>query len=327
MKTVAVIGLGNISNRHRENIRSLIPNATIIAVSNRETSQITNVKNADIVLNNFKDLYDFSIDFAIVASPATFHIAHSEYLLKGDIPVLVEKPLSVDVESTRKFISLCKTAKVPAAVGYCLRYLKSAIEMKRLAAERYCGEIHNVAIEVGQFLPTWRESVDYRKSVSAQRNLGGGVLNELSHEIDYAHWIFGDLKARYSSLRSSKELALEVEDQASIVATTSNDTELTLKLDFLQKSPTRFCKVVGSNCTIVWNLLRDEILRLDDSGSTLIFAGGGVANPNQKYLDMFEDFLKLVEGAPNECVRPKDALKTVRFIEDCRSLARKWSLM
>ena len=41
------------------------------------------------------------------------------------------------------------------------------------------------------FLPNWRSNRDYRKSSSLKKVEGGGVLLELSHEIDYIRNLFG----------------------------------------------------------------------------------------------------------------------------------------
>ena len=66
--------------------------------------------------------------------------------------------------------------------------LKDYVDSKKL------GKIFSVRCEVGQNLMYWRKDRDYRSSVTANRNLGGGVLLELSHELDYLSWIFGPCK-------------------------------------------------------------------------------------------------------------------------------------
>ena len=48
-------------------------------------------------------------------------------------------------------------------------------------------------------LPTWRKG-DYTKSVSAKKKYGGGVINELSHELDLMLYLFG--KPKQSSTNS-----------------------------------------------------------------------------------------------------------------------------
>ena len=47
----------------------------------------------------------------------------------------------------------------------------------------------------------WRPKQDYHTSYSAYKNKGGGVLLDLSHELDYATWIFGSLKPQYSQIK------------------------------------------------------------------------------------------------------------------------------
>ena len=40
-----------------------------------------------------------ALDAAIIASPAKFHIEHSLEILKANIPVLIEKPISDNLEN------------------------------------------------------------------------------------------------------------------------------------------------------------------------------------------------------------------------------------
>ena len=57
----------------------------------------------------------------------------------------------------------------------------------------------NLSPEVGQYLPDWRPGTDYKSGVSAQKDLGGGALLELSHELDYLQWFFGNFTHRCQS--------------------------------------------------------------------------------------------------------------------------------
>ena len=45
-----------------------------------------------------------------------------------------------------------------------------------------------------------------------EKNLGGGVLNDLSHEIDYALSIFGDFKIVYSYTNKISNLDIDTND-------------------------------------------------------------------------------------------------------------------
>jgi hypothetical protein len=48
-----------------------------------------------------------------------------------------------------------------------------------------------VSAYVGQDLRDWRPGRDHRTTASATQQAGGGVLRDLSHELDYLLWLFG----------------------------------------------------------------------------------------------------------------------------------------
>ena len=91
-------------------------------------------------------------------------------------------------------------------VGYVLRYCEAAKFIKDQLSQNIYGKPIDVRIECRSFLPDWRPDQDYRQSASARKELGGGVLLELSHEIDYANWLFGPLISIQAILQHSKTL-------------------------------------------------------------------------------------------------------------------------
>ena len=65
-------------------------------------------------------------------------------------------------------------------------------------------------------MPSWRPNSDYTKSVSAIKKLGGGVLLELSHDIDYLVWLFGNVKWVNSTIHRQGNLKIDTEDTAHV---------------------------------------------------------------------------------------------------------------
>ena len=105
---------------------------------------------------------------------------------------------------------------------YNLRYNRSLNFFKNSFQTGILGDLHSVRCEVGHYLPYWRTNTDYRKSVSAQKILGGGVLLELSHEIDYLIWIFGSISKVNAFLTRHSSLEIDVEDTAYLRLELSN---------------------------------------------------------------------------------------------------------
>ena len=54
-------------------------------------------------------------------------------------------------------------------------------------------KVFNINIISNSYLPKWRKR-DYRTSYSSSKSQGGGVLLDLSHELDYLTWIFPNIK-------------------------------------------------------------------------------------------------------------------------------------
>lgn len=268
----AVVGLGDIAERHRRNIRSLWPNSNIYAISSSGRAAKAPIANCDNFVTNIVDLPVKAIDMAIIASPAPFHVAHAMTFMRAGIPTLIEKPLCTNLEEASTLKQCAEDYNSRVAVGYCLRFLPTAGLMKKLIKGRKVGQVLNVFIEVGQYLPQWRPSKHYKETVSANAALGGGALLELSHEFDYCQWIFGGLSLKHAYLRRSDQLQLDVEDIVDIVAILPNGALVNIHLDFLQQKAHRHCRVVGSEGTLNWDLIKNEVTFCNNDGCATLYS-------------------------------------------------------
>lgn len=314
MKKIAVIGLGNIATRHRRNLKQLFPNAVLFAMSASGRIPIEAVTDCDFVIGSIDQLIDAKIELAIIASPATFHAKHAIPLIKASIPTLIEKPVVAEVKDIIALQNVIKETKTPVAIGYCLRYLPSALTVKELLMKDKLGVLYNVFIQTGQYLPDWRPNKDFRDTVSANKYLGGGALLELSHELDYAQWLLGDLTVEHAILRSSKELALDVEDMADIVLSSEQGVISHIHLDFLQRSVQRNCSLIGSKGRLEWNLIENSVIFYGSEGVEEIYSEPEW-DKNKMYLAMVEDFVGMINGDPHQCVELSMAAKTVQLID------------
>ncbi|MGB9544740.1 Gfo/Idh/MocA family protein [Vibrio harveyi] len=314
MNTVAVIGLGNIAARHRRNLRHLFPESRLLAMSSSGRIPNETISDCDQVVSSIEELIQQNVEFALVASPAPFHAQHAIPLLDAGIPVLIEKPVTAGIEEAKKLIAAAEHAQTPVAVGYCLRYLPSSQVVKQLLDAQNIGTLLNAQVEIGQYLPDWRPTKDYRETVSAKASLGGGALLELSHELDYAQWLLGDLNVQFSHLRSSTHLGLEVEDLVDILATTESEAVVSIHLDFLQRQAFRRCRFIGTQGTIEWDLIENEVKQTLLSEPSVIYREPDW-DKNQMYLNMVMDFVAKIEGKTNACIDLNQAFKTIELIE------------
>lgn len=317
MKKAAVIGLGNIAIRHRHNLKLLFPEIELLAMSASGRIPKENISDCDGIATNINELIKAQVELAIVASPAPFHAQHAIPFIEAGIPTLIEKPVTTTVEDAKAINRAIELHKTPVSIGYCLRYLPSAQQLKSSLEQGIIGTLYNAHIEIGQYLPDWRPSKNYQHSVSAQKKLGGGALCELSHELDYAQWMLGPLQVKKSILRSSKELALDVEDMVDILALTESGAVATIHLDFLQRKVHRQCSFVGSKGRIDWDLILNQ-LTFTTATETSVLYSDPKWDKSQMYLAMIEDFVQMIKKNKHTCIKFTEAISTVSLIDDIK---------
>lgn len=311
-----VVGSGSIARRHIGNIKMLFSHARIgcISASGRALAQ-EEVGADTVIYPSLEQALQDKPVLAIVASPAPFHVSHAAVLLQAGVPVLVEKPLSDSLATFAIAGDVLRANRDKVEVAYNLRFMPSAIKLKCLLDEGVLGNIHSVAIDVGQYLPDWRPASDYRKNVSARKELGGGVLLELSHELDYLGWLFGSFETAYCIASNSGALEIDVEDKVDAILTSRSGLVASLHMDFLQRAPSRTCRIIGQNGTLVWSILRNSISLLGEKGTETTLFSEPEYDRNTMYLDELARFFKVAAGELLPAVDVEQALSTLCLIE------------
>lgn len=255
-----IMSLGSIGQRHLRNLRTTYPDAEI-AVWRRPSGHGHEVPSgADRLCFSLKEVLTFAPEAAIIASPASFHLEAALALAGAGVHLLVEKPLSVSAAGIDALIRLCQEQGVVLMVGYNLRFMPSLMRLRELVRAGAIGQILSARVEVGQYLPDWRPNTDYRQGVTARAALGGGVLLELSHDIDYLLWTLGLPEQVTAAGGKYSDLDWDVEDLAEILLEYHEPRRLvSIHLDMLQRCPTRTCRVVGSAGVLLWDCIADRL--------------------------------------------------------------------
>lgn len=247
IKRALVAGFGSIGERHFRLLRDALP-ATDIRVLRRPESLPTAG-----VLYDLEDACNFAPEVAIISNPAPFHLETATALANAGTHLLVEKPISNDTNGVGDLISLCSDKNRILQVGYNLRFLEAVQRFRSKIKSGTIGDVQVVRCEIGQFLPDWRPGKDYRQSVSARSDLGGGALLELSHEIDLLNWIFGDIAWIRAWTGRLSQLEIDVEDCVMLQMGFSSGAVGQAGMDFLRRDATRSCIAIGSKGTLKWD--------------------------------------------------------------------------
>lgn len=316
LKKVLVVGSGSIAKRHITNLRNLFPHVSVICVGASGRMLDPAEVGASKTASDIATAIGQKPDFAVVASPAPYHLSHADELLAANIPVLIEKPLCTSVRECEDMDLRRHTAGI--GVAYNLRFMPAAQTVKKLLDDGVVGPISTAFAEVGQFLPDWRPGSDYRKGVSARSELGGGALLELSHELDYLNWFFGPFFRALGVIRSAGNLEIDVEDTVDVLLQKRGGQLVHVHLDFLQRHPSRHFKAVGATGTIKWDLIANKVVLFRSDGSTEQVYADPNYDRNQMYIDQMIAFIDFVKGAADFESSLDSSMEVMRLVESIR---------
>lgn len=322
---ILIVGLGSIGKRHLRLARKLLPQAEIAVF--RHKIDLVVPEGADHIFSNMSEILVFAPKLAVIASPATFHLSTAMQLAEAGVHLLIEKPLSATSEGVKELLETCEKVNTVLAIGYNLRFLQSLQKFKTMLDSQVIGSVWSVRSEIGQYLPSWRPDSDYRKGVSAQYVLGGGVLLELSHEIDYLRWIFGEVDWVQAILTQQSDLEIDVEDTAHLLlGFDAHGTERRLlasvNLDFIRQDATRLCTAIGKLGSLRWNGITGtvELWKLGDKSWEEVFKHQ--PSRDESYTAEWQNVISCVEHGTKPLITGIDGLKVLEVIEALRLSAK-----
>ena len=240
---ILIIGFGSIGARHARVANSL--GWDLALVSKQVNLPYQTFSSISTALN------EFSPQAVIIATETTEHyrcICELEKHAQG-LKILVEKPLfdtEIDFQPihNRYF------------VAYNLRFHPV---YKKIKNEIKNEKVIYAHITCGSFLPNWRSGRNYLESYSASILRGGGVLNDLSHEIDCAIGWFESKQLKYGNCKNSETLKIETEDHCSMMLTNDSKANIFVHIDYLSRIPYRRGIIHCESKTIQYDFIAKSV--------------------------------------------------------------------
>ena len=106
---------------------------------------------------------------------------------------------------------------------------------------------------------SWRKNIIYNKSYSSDKKKGGGVLLDLSHEIDYITWILGSFTKKYFIYQKFSNLKTTSNDFVSLIGSNKKTKYMLINLDYFSKIPKRQIIIEGItlfSCDLIKNSIK-----------------------------------------------------------------------
>jgi len=314
---VLIFGLGSIGKRHLRLLRQHWPSLEIGVLRSGHGRDCSELQLTDRIFSDLDTALDWQPSAAVIASPAPFHLEQSLPLARNGVPLLIEKPIGTGDEFPQGWQELLTLShELTVMVAYVLRLDPCASFVKHQLENQCLGELVEADFYCGSWLPIWRPGLDYRQSASARSELGGGVLLELSHELDLAQYLLGQIKVDSALIQNSGLLELDVEDKAILLCRDSAGLSVTIRLNSCTQPARRAVTLRGSQGELQWNIL-DSSVQLSLVERKIDEFKSGITS-DERYLLQLEHFFACISGLALPLCSVEEALNVLDLVGQAR---------
>lgn len=184
---------------HSGNLMAEVVAGTDVSLDNLEVFKQEYQEEFNQSVNGYLDYREMvekeNLDAVMVMTPDHFHEEHAQYVIEHELPVFLEKPLSISVESCDRIISLAEKRKVKLMIGHNMRHMWFTNKMKEIVDSGVIGKVQ--AIWVRHFVSYGAGY--FQKWYSEREHVNGLLLQKGAHDIDIIHWLGGAYTKRVSA--------------------------------------------------------------------------------------------------------------------------------
>jgi len=311
---ILIVGAGSIGRRHISNL-NLLGYKNIDVVDPNEERLKYVAKNFEInrTYKRLDDALDNFYNVAFILTPPSLHIPIAIELAKNGVHLFIEKPLSNSMKDIDKLSNLIDKNRLTVMIGYNQRFNIGIKEIRKFLPKM--GRIYYIRSEVGQYLPDWRPWQDYRNSYTARKELGGGILLDASHEIDYVLWLVGKEVKKVSGIyKKVSSLQIDAEDLAELFIEFENETIASIHMNMIERGYNRYVKVIGEKGSLEYNFKSKEFSYYNADDRVIYKKIYENFDLNQTYIDEIKHFFECIKLKKKPLVTLEDGKKVLDIV-------------
>ena len=305
-KWVLVVGYGSIGRRHCSNLLSIgCEDVRLLRCAPPRPGSLESPEDLKV----YRDPEEAWADApwaVVVANPSSLHVETSLQAIRAGAHVLLEKPVSGDLESARELLDSSRSSSCCISMAYCFRYHPLYRAVHDAVSQGRLGRIFHAHTWQGQFLPAWHPWEDYHDSYAARVDLGGGVVRTLDHDLDMVRWVLGQPVEVLASAGALSGIGVEVEDTADMIFRHPDRVQASVHVSFARQDYARGMWVVGEkgSVNLDWNASNVRIFEGAELAETIDLPGD--FDLNTIYVEMLRDALTAFEATPPVAAIPLD---------------------
>ncbi|MBN2059262.1 MAG: Gfo/Idh/MocA family oxidoreductase [Deltaproteobacteria bacterium] len=318
-KHILIIGTGSAGQRHARNFHSLgcriscmDPRADRLDELNKEIELAGKFAILDEAFDNSD-----GIDGVAVTSPPVFHVEQCLAAIERKIPVMLEKPVSPDLESAKRLQSVVNAGGTPLLLGYTYRWWPPLEKVRELLIDNSLGKLRYVNFVMSAHLADWHPWEDYRDFFMASKKLGGGALLDESHWLDLMLWFLGQPETVTARIEKISDLRIDTDDNVDMIISYKDDLRVTMHLDLYGRPHQKYIRFIGEGGTILWTIDPNQVAICREMEEKWVIHKYDCER-NDMFLSVDQEFLDVIEGSPVKTCHIDDGVKVLEIIEAAR---------
>lgn len=309
-----ICGAGKIAHTFADTLRKTGRKLYAIASSNIDRAKIFAKEEGAEKYYSYEDMAnDSKVDAVYIATNHTDHMKSSIIYLNSNIPVLCEKPMSINYDYAKIMSKTALANNTLLMEAMWTKFLPATNKLKEIIEDGIIGDIINIecnfCVNVKDF-----------SSRAFNSMLAGGALLDLGiYTYNYVKWLIGDYNIIQSTAYINK---YNVDETDLIILKSIEGVTVSLKNSIAFEAPIE-CTIIGREGKIIVPhfLSADKIIIENAQGKNEINYPHD-ATGYEYEIKHFEELIKLKKNESN-IMKHSDTLDTLRVFDGLR---KQWGL-
>ncbi len=258
---------------------------------------------------------DCDLDAAIVCTPPSTHPEICIHLVERGIPVLCEKPFSVDIQSAQEMLDAARKSGVILTMASKFRYVGDIVRAKSMVASGVLGGL--ISLE-----NTFASRVDMAARWNSRPEIsGGGVLiDNGAHSVDLMRYFVGS-SGDVRAFEGKRTQGLSVEETVMVYIRSVSGVICRFDLSWsISKRNDSYLDIYGTRGAISVGWKRSQYL--DYSHGEWVEFGHGYSKV-KAFRNQIENFSRALRDEETLSITGEDAIASVRMIESAYEALRR----
>ena len=313
LPTLLLIGCGSIGERH---LRTFLATGRCraIACDNRpailaamaERYKVPTVADWRAALAT-PELYA-----AVVATPASSHVAIATEILRSGRHCLIEKPLALNLDGMDALTAAHQAGGRAAGIAYVHHFRPEVAAARAFLQTGALGRVLHASVVSGQDFPVFRPA--YREIYYRDRDQGGGAIQDaLTHLANLMEWFVGPTSSLSCEAGHQYLAGVEVEDTVVAAGRSRDGAIVSWSLTQFQAPNETTLQFNAERGSVIVEYHRQRWGRLARGDADWTWETFPPAERDGPFIAQANAFLDLCEGKANGVASLAEGIQAVRF--------------